>query len=127
MDGLIAGRAAALDIAYSVLEAGAHAMLALDQLTLARVRPTVGAVYAIDLGEYGALDLTLLAADGHGESPVDGADVRRPFSLEFRGPLDPQLGQATYQLVHAELGSLAAFLVPIARDSEGLRYRAIFG
>lgn len=102
-------------------------MLALDQLTLARVRPTVGTVYALDLGEYGALDLTLLSADGHGDPPAGGTDVRRPFSLEFRGPLDPQLGQATYQLVHAELGSLAVFLVPIARDAEGMRYQAIFG
>lgn len=102
-------------------------MIALDQLTLARVRPTVGSTYALDLGEYGALDLTLVAADGYGEpSAASDPAVREPFSLEFRGPLDPQLGQATYQLVHAELGSLAVFLVPVARDAEGMRYQAIF-
>jgi hypothetical protein len=101
-------------------------MLALDRLTLDHVRPTVGSVYALDLGEYGALDLTLLSAEGSGRPPAPGGAIREPFSLEFRGPLDPQLGQATYQLVHAELGSLAAFLVPIAREPEGMRYQAIF-
>lgn len=101
-------------------------MIALEQLTLTHVRPTVGTPYALDLGEYGAVDLTLLSADGYGDPPTAEATRRQPFSLEFRGPLDPQLGQATYQLVHAELGSLAAFLVPIARDPEGMRYQAIF-
>lgn len=102
-------------------------MLALDQLTIAHVRPTVGSAYALDLGEYGALDLTLLSAESHGD-PAAGSDpaVRQPFALEFRGPLDPQLGQATYQLVHPELGSLAVFLVPVARDADGMRYQAIF-
>ncbi len=101
-------------------------MIALDQLTLARVRPTVGSTYALDLGEYGALDLTLVAAEGYGVPAASDGVAREPFSLEFRGPLDPQLGQATYQLVHAELGSLAVFLVPVARDAEGMRYQAIF-
>lgn len=115
-----------LDIAEAVLESAAKLMIALDRLTLDHVLPTVGTAYALDLGEYGALELTLLSAEGSGGSLAPGAAIRAPFSLEFRGPLDPQLGQATYQLVHPDLGSLAAFLVPIARDPEGMRYQAIF-
>lgn len=107
-------------------------MIALDQLTIEHVRPSVGSAYELDLGEHGALTLTLLSVVGFGDPPAGGegpaGSVRlQPFSMEFRGPHEPQLGQATYGLVHAELGSLAVFLVPIARDPEGMRYQAIFG
>lgn len=101
-------------------------MIALDQLTLDHVRPTVDTSYALDLGECGGLDLTLLSAEGLGDPPTAESEHRQPFSMEFRGPHEPQLGQATYGLVHAELGALAVFLVPIARDPEGMRYQAIF-
>lgn len=59
--------------------------------------------------------------------PLDAAvpDERR-FSLIFTGPLTPTLTQATYTLEHAVLGSLAIFLVPIARDARGMQYQAIF-
>lgn len=102
-------------------------MIALDQLTVDHLRPTVGTPYKLDLGEHGALDLTLLSAEGYGDPPAPGDAQRQPFSLEFRGPLEPRLAQGTYGLVHRELGPLAAFLVPIARDPEGMRYQAIFG
>ncbi len=54
-------------------------MIALDQLTLARVRPTVGSTYALDLGEYGALDLTLVAAEGYGVPAASDGAAREPF------------------------------------------------
>lgn len=52
---------------------------------------------------------------------------RTPFSLEFVGPAEPLLAQQTLRLEHAELGVLELFVVPIARDSGGARYEAVFG
>ncbi|MFA4929022.1 MAG: hypothetical protein WC558_10935 [Patulibacter sp.] len=101
-------------------------MIELDKLTIDDLRPTVGSAYRIDLGEHGTLELTLLTVEGLSDPPAAGSTRRQPFSIEFRGPLEPQLGQATFGLVHAELGTLPAFLVPVARDPEGLRYQAIF-
>lgn len=55
----------------------------------------------------------------------DGQD-RLQFAVELRGPRDPLLGQATYELHHADLGRLVLFLVPVARDDEGTTYEAAF-
>jgi hypothetical protein len=55
----------------------------------------------------------------------DGQE-RQQFSLWFRGPLEPLLRQATYDVEHAELGRLALFLVPLGRDDGGTRYEAAF-
>lgn len=54
------------------------------------------------------------------------APDKRRFSLIFTGPLAPALPQATYTLEHPVLGSLAIFLVPIARGAGGMQYQAIF-
>lgn len=51
---------------------------------------------------------------------------RRPFSLRFRGPVEPLLDSFTHRLEHADLGELEIFLVPIAAEPEGLIYEAVF-
>ena len=51
---------------------------------------------------------------------------RAPFSLLFRGPAEPVVDQSIRTLAHDELGELAIFLVPIAREADGLRYQAVF-
>lgn len=51
---------------------------------------------------------------------------RRPFSLRFRGPSAPVLDPVTHRLVHARLGELEIFLVPIATEPAGLLYEAVF-
>jgi hypothetical protein len=72
-----------------------------------------------------SLELELVGAD-----PLGSGDAapgrRRPFSLVFRGPAAPVLPQRIYRLENAALGALELFLVPIGRDTEGLRYEAIF-
>lgn len=50
---------------------------------------------------------------------------RVPFSLLFRGQLDPVLSQGIYRMTHADLGALELFLVPIGPDTESMRYEAI--
>jgi len=99
-------------------------MTTLDQLTVDDFAPTLQEPYALDLDGQGTLDFTLLEARRLGDG-LDGA--RDPFALVFRGPLDPQLEQRTYGIEHPRLGRLLFFIVPIAREADGMRYEAIFG
>jgi len=99
-------------------------MTTLDQLTVDHFAPTVEEAYVLDLDGQGTLDFTLLEARRLGDG-LDGA--RDPFALVFRGPLDPQLEQRTYAIEHPGLGRLLFFIVPIAREADGMRYEAIFG
>jgi hypothetical protein len=83
-----------------------------------------------------ALDSDFQTVDGHG-NPValrlteviplpQRPGHRRPFSLRFRGPLSSTLEQVTHRFVHAGLGELDLFLGPIAADSDGIVYEAVF-
>jgi hypothetical protein len=46
------------------------------------------------------------------------------FSALFRGPGTPMLAQGTYRVVHPEFGELPLFIVPIAREADGVVYEA---
>ena len=48
------------------------------------------------------------------------------FSLIFRGPSDIFVPHNTYRLAHERMGELDNFLVPIAPESDGFRYEAVF-
>jgi hypothetical protein len=52
---------------------------------------------------------------------------RTPFSLTFRGPAQPLLPQAMYDVEHPVHGVIAIFIVPIAADAGGATYEAVFG
>lgn len=69
----------------------------------------------------GPYPLVLSAATQLGDSGRVGGS----FRLEFTGPVDPVLPQATYPFSN---GTLAAdiFVVPTGRDDRGTRYEAIF-
>jgi hypothetical protein len=69
-------------------------------------------------------ELTEAAAVGAGESP--GAGERTPFSLVFRGPLEPILPQRIYRFEHEALGAFDLFIVPIGPDEGGMQYEAVF-
>ena len=62
------------------------------------------------------------------ESPTNpGFEGRRvPFSVVFREPGPQVLPQQIYRLEHAGLGAFDLFIVPIARDGDGVRYEAVF-
>lgn len=51
---------------------------------------------------------------------------RQPFSLLFRGPLEPALPQRIYEVRNQEIGPLEIFLVPIGPDKVGMQYEAVF-
>jgi hypothetical protein len=70
-------------------------------------------------------ELTEATAAGAGESPRAGGD-RLPFSVVFRGPLEPILPQRIYRFEHDALGAFDLFIVPIGPDEAGMQYEAVF-
>jgi hypothetical protein len=76
-----------------------------------------------DVAQDGAdVPLELVAVE-----PLAGSDREGgAFRLELSGPADPVLPQAIYALRGLDGRSDEIFIVPIARDSAGTRYEAIF-
>ncbi|KZL12666.1 hypothetical protein PsAD2_03973 [Pseudovibrio axinellae] len=48
------------------------------------------------------------------------------FSMVWQGPLQPSLEQGSYQLTQETLGSMELFIVPIAHNTDGFKYEAVF-
>ncbi len=70
-----------------------------------------------------AIELRLLSVAPLG---AEQWDRRQPYSLEFGGPLQPLLPQATYNLFNREMGELGIFLVPLGPRGGMMVYEAIF-
>lgn len=86
-----------------------------------------GDEFRVRLPDDSVLPLTLSeVAAGAEDAGAGPAGARRQFSLLFRGPAAPQLGQGTWELDHDGMGELALFLVPLAPDADGPRYEAAF-
>ncbi len=51
---------------------------------------------------------------------------REPFSVLFRGPMEPVLPQRIYRVEGDGMGPMELFLVPIGPDKMGMRYEAVF-
>ena len=100
----------------------------LDRLTATDFAPAVGETFALDAGEAGRLDLELLESRLHDpDAPAqDPSGTRAPFTLTFRGPVEPVLPQRIYHVEHDSVGSLEIFIVPIARNDSGTTYEAVF-
>lgn len=99
-----------------------------DWLTFDLFAHRVGEPFELDVAGGSTLPVVLVDATEGAEPGGLGPDgqERLQFSLVFRGPGEPILPQGSYALVHEELGELELFLVPIGRDSEGVRYEAAF-
>ena len=86
----------------------------------------------------GAANQSFGLAVGEAEMPVTLVEVkplpprpfpgmlREPFSLVFRSASPVVLPQRTYRLSNAQVGTFEAFLVPIARDTQGILYQAVY-
>lgn len=92
----------------------------MELLTLEDFRLWLDQSCHVAVGEY-RLPMTLTAAEPLAGSQRNGGG----FRLEFRGPADPVLAQAT-MAVHGPTATRDIFLVPIARNAEGARYEAVF-
>lgn len=93
------------------------------QLVFEDFADKVGDTFVIS--EEGAPALTLKEATPlNPELGLKG--VRPPFSLSFLAA-DPRiLPQRLYRVQHPRLGEVAIFLVPSAKDAEGVSYHATF-
>ena len=86
--------------------------------------PHINSSFAVDLGE-ASVELTLTKAQKLPVHPFPGM-MREPFSLIFRSSMPVVLPQRIYPFKHDALGNLGIFIVPIARDPQGIVYQALF-
>ena len=93
-------------------------------LTFETFASHLNTTFALKLGE-STIDLTLTAADKKPVRAYQGM-LREPFSLYFRSTSQVVLPQRTYPLVHDAIGRLDLFIVPVARESQGIVYQAVF-
>lgn len=82
--------------------------------TAATFGPHVGSRFRLTRPGQKPLDLRL---DGVVEAPPDG--LTDTFSLQFTAPRSAGLGQATYTLDHAVLGTFRIFMVPAGPQGLG--------
>ena len=77
--------------------------------------------FTLEHPSLGIITLELIAVSDLREMPR-----QRLFSVLFRGPLETPFNQGTFSLKHEALGSASLFLVPVARETDGMRYEAVF-
>lgn len=90
------------------------------ELALSDFSNAVGTSFAVDAGD---AQVTLTLAEAAELTPSVRAGGS--FRLEFRGPREPLLEQATYRFAGQD-GECEIFIVPIAQDQSGMTYEAIF-
>ncbi|MBV9880851.1 MAG: hypothetical protein JO180_10175 [Gemmatirosa sp.] len=106
----------------------------LDTLTADTFAPHVGEPFRLSVdGDHPPYAARLLsvtrASDAVPESrPARlGPVVRHPFNIVLHVATASVLPQRIYRLEHDAIGALDLFLVPVARDAEGVHYEAVFG
>lgn len=77
--------------------------------------------FVLEHASLGTIPLELVSVSDLRETPR-----QRMFSILFRGPLETPFNQGTFPLNHEKLGHASLFLVPVARESDGMRYAATF-
>jgi hypothetical protein len=95
----------------------------LEDFTVTTFAERVGETFRVGDGAE-AVEMELLEAN---EAPGRSEAVRVPFSIVFRGPVEPVLPQRTYRFEHDALGVFELFIVPIGPDESGMQYEAVFG
>jgi hypothetical protein len=95
----------------------------LDKLTKDTFEPRKGEAFKLTDEAAGEVELKLASVQGTG---LQGKAPREQFSLHFHGPREPVLPQQIYHLENAAMGALDLFLVPVARDEQGMIYEAVF-
>lgn len=93
----------------------------LENLTAATFSEVLNTKFRFHLSATDLLELELIKVDEFESSPR-----QERFSILFQGPLDQMLGQAMYRVEHDQLGTLDLFIVPIAKEEDGIVYEAVF-
>jgi hypothetical protein len=94
----------------------------LEGLTADDFTPHLGDRFRLHAGEATVLEVELI--DVQEATATDGG--RTPFSLVFRGPVEPLLPQSIYRFEHDTLDPFEVFIVPIGPDEAGMRYEVVF-
>ncbi len=95
------------------------------QLVFEDFSDKAGSVFVVR--DDGVPDIALTLKQADPLNPAYGMKgVRPPFSLIFLAADQRVLPQRLYRLEHEGLGAVTIFLVPIAKDAEGVRYQATF-
>jgi len=96
----------------------------LQLLTFESFAPHLNSTFSLKLGE-STVDLTLTQATKTPLRPYPGM-MREPFSLYFRSGSQVVLPQRMYPFEHDGMGRLDIFIVPVAREPQGILYEALF-
>jgi hypothetical protein len=101
--------------------------MSLDKLRSQDWQPYLNQVFCIQLQGVAPIELELAQVTDLGAAEDANSARRRPFSLQFLGPVSDQyLLQHIYRLEHAQMGALEIFLVPLGLQGQRMRYEAIF-
>ena len=95
------------------------------QLVFEDFADKVDQVFVVSDRNVPAIPLTLAEAELLLAKPM-GSGIRPPFSLTFLAKDPRVLPQNIYRLEHNGLGMLEIFLVPAAKDAQGVTYVATF-
>lgn len=100
-------------------------MTDLSTITLEDFEPCLGQSFLVTPENADGLELELIQVKPLGAAGL-AAGARQPFSLLFRGPLQPMLEQQVLKIENPTLGELALFMVPIGPDDNGMLYDVTF-
>ena len=100
----------------------------IDKLKSSDFPPYLDQKFRIYSGSAEPLEVVLIEVSELGSESGNDSEplTRRPFSIIFRGPIDPSLPQGTFEFGHDQFGTLSIFIVPIGPDKEGMLYQAVF-
>lgn len=93
----------------------------LENMTAATFSKVLNTKFRFHLSTTDLLELELTKVEEFGSSPR-----QQRFSIQFQGPLDRVLLQGMYRVEHDQLGTVDLFIVPIAKEEEGMVYEAAF-
>ena len=100
-------------------------MTDLSTINIDDFEPCLGQTFRVMHENADGIDLELIQV-----KPLSAADskaqARQSFSLLFRGPLQPMVGQQVLKFENSTLGELELFLVPIGPDDVGMLYDVTF-
>jgi hypothetical protein len=92
-----------------------------EPLTYEAFANNLNTKFRISVDENNALDAELTQVSERFLSPQ-----QERFSIIFRAPYEPFLGQGIRHFEHDQLPPFELFIVPIQRDEQGTLYEAVF-
>ena len=97
----------------------------LEDLTIESFEPYVGTSFWAEFPNGAKVELRLTRIGRVMESEAARLP-RHPFSLYFLGPKSFKLQQHIYRITHETAETMEIFIVPVAEESAGYLYEAVF-